>query len=52
MLNGLATVLPKRSREPPLIVMVPEPYGPLIGGPDAVLAPETKVPPVIEVPPV
>ena len=34
------------------MVTVPEPKGPLMGGPDAVLTPDCKTPPVMEVPPV
>ena len=51
-LKGLATVVPFKSNAPPLTVIVPEPKGPLIGGPDAVFTPDCKVPPVMDVPPV
>ena len=52
MFKVLAMVLPNRSNAPPLTVTVPEPKGPLMGGPDAVFTPDCKVPPVMEVPPV
>ena len=53
MLKALPTLVPFKSNAPPLMVMVPVPNGPLVGGgPAVVLAPDCKVPPVTDVPPV
>ena len=53
ILKAFPTFLPFKSKAPPLMVMVPVPNGPLVGGgPAVVFAPDCKVPPVIEVPPV
>ena len=53
ILKAFPTFLPLKSKAPPLMVIVPVPNGPLVGGgPAVVLAPDCKVPPAIDVPPV